>query len=69
MAKALKVWYDREGDFLEILFTDEAGYMRETSNESIMERVNSRDEIIGFSILGVSQNSTNKPLYYAELAD
>ena len=39
MAKAVKVWYDPEGDFLEVMFSDESGYMKETSNDAVMERV------------------------------
>ena len=30
--KKLKVWYDKEGDFLEVMFEQRAGYFRETAN-------------------------------------
>jgi hypothetical protein len=37
MAQTVKVWYDTEGDFLEVLFSDKPGYMRET--DAVMARV------------------------------
>jgi hypothetical protein len=66
MAKAVKVWYDAEGDFLEVMFSDEPGYMKETSHDAVMERISSSGEVIGFSVLGVSQSKKNSPIY-AEL--
>ncbi len=62
MAKPLKVWYDPEADFLEVTFDDKPGYMRETDNDAVMERVDAEDNIIGFSILHVSQLSKDHPL-------
>ncbi len=62
MAKPLKVWYDPEADFLEVTFDDKPGYMRETDNDAVMERVDAEDNIIGFSILNVSQLSKDHPL-------
>jgi hypothetical protein len=66
MAKAVRVWYDQEGDFLEVLFSDEPGFMKETANDAVMERVSLKGEVIGFSVLGVSQSGKDKPIY-AEL--
>ncbi len=62
MADKVKVWFDPEGDFLEVQFADAAGYMRETANEAVMERVDERGHIIGFSILGVSRFRKDRPL-------
>jgi hypothetical protein len=55
MAEKVKVWFDPEGDFLEVQFSDAPGYMRETANDALMERVDDRGHVIGFSILGVSR--------------
>ena len=33
MAQYVKVWFDREADFLEVTFADGMGYMRETPVE------------------------------------
>ncbi|MBM2841588.1 MAG: hypothetical protein HW412_2116, partial [Bacteroidetes bacterium] len=33
--KEVTVWYDRAGDFLEVMFVKRAGYFRETSNDAV----------------------------------
>ncbi|CAD5968973.1 hypothetical protein NIVACYA_04135 [Planktothrix agardhii] len=35
MASTVKVYFDKEGDFLEVLFSDQPGYMRETQTRSL----------------------------------
>jgi len=62
MAQQIKVWYDPEGDFLEVLFSDKAGYMKETNNDAVMERVDGQGNVLGFTVLGVSRLSREKPL-------
>lgn len=62
MAQTIKVWYDAEGDLLEVLFSDKPGYMRETDNEAVMERVDEEGNILGFSITDVSRIEKQKPL-------
>jgi len=52
--KIIKIWYDREGDYLEVLFERKKGYFRETKNDAVMEKVDEEGKIIGFSILKVS---------------
>mgnify|MGYP001567660932 CR=1 FL=1 len=54
MGKEIKVWYDKEGDYLEVLFEKKAGYFKETENDAVMEKVDEEGNIIGFSILRVS---------------
>jgi uncharacterized protein YuzE len=63
MAKKLKIWYDKEGDYLELLFSDAAGYMRETNNDFIMERVDEAGNVIGYSIIGISKMKKDNPIY------
>jgi hypothetical protein len=67
MAQQVKVWFDAEGDFLEVRFSDKAGFMRETKNDAVMERVDDEGNILGFSIMQVSRLARQKPLV-AELA-
>jgi hypothetical protein len=67
MAQQVKVWFDAEGDFLEVRFSDKAGFMRETKNDVVMERVNEEGNILGFSIMQVTRLARQKPLV-AELA-
>ena len=55
MAKEITIWYDREGDYLEVLFEKRKGYFRETENDAVMEKVDEEGNIIGFSILKVSR--------------
>lgn len=62
MADKIKVWFDAEGDFLEVRFSDAAGYMKETGNDAVMERVDERGQVIGFSIMQVSKLARQKPL-------
>ena len=67
MAQKVKVWFDREGDLLEVLFSDKLGYMRETAHDAVMERVDEDGNLLGFLVLNVSRLSKDKPLE-AELA-
>jgi len=62
MAEEIRIWYDDEGDFFEVLFKQEAGYFRETENDAVMEKVDDEGNIIGFSILKVSALKEQKPL-------
>ena len=62
MAQQIKVWYDPEGDFLEVLFSDKAGYMKETNNDAVMERVDEQGNVLGFTVMGVSRLTKEKPL-------
>ncbi|MGH7596162.1 MAG: DUF2283 domain-containing protein [bacterium] len=62
MGKELKVWYDEEGDYLEVIFERKAGYFRETQNDAVMEKVDEKGNVIGFSILKVSSLKGQKPL-------
>lgn len=51
---SVKLWYDPEGDFLEVLFERKAGYFRETASDHVMEKVDARGHVLGFSVLRVS---------------
>ena len=62
MEKKIRIWYDKEGDYLEVLFERKAGYFRETENDAVMERLDGQGNIIGFSILKVSALKGQKPL-------
>ncbi len=55
MADKIKVWFDAEADFLEVRFSDAAGYEKETQHDAVMERVDAQGRVIGFSVMGVSQ--------------
>ena len=63
MADKVKVWFDAEADFLEVRFSDAAGYEKQTNHDAVMERVDANGAVIGFSILGVSKFKKDKPLW------
>ena len=52
--KAVKIWFDAEGDYLEVLFATKEGYFRETDSDQVMVKVDKDGELIGFSVLRVS---------------
>lgn len=62
MADKVKLWFDAEADFLEVRFSDAAGYEKETGHDAVMERVDAQGHVIGFSILGVSRFQKGNPL-------
>jgi hypothetical protein len=62
MTNKLSIWYDNEGDYLEVIFDQKAGYFKETPNDAVMEKVDTSGNIIGFSILKVSALRGQKPL-------
>ncbi|MBM2816043.1 MAG: hypothetical protein HW421_2805 [Ignavibacteria bacterium] len=63
MAKKLKIWYDKEGDFLEVLLSDAPGYMIETENDNVLQRVDESGNIIGYSFIGISKMKNDIPIY------
>jgi hypothetical protein len=50
----LKIWFDPEGDYLEVTFDEREGYFRQTSSDQVMERIDEEGNILGFSVLGLS---------------
>jgi uncharacterized protein YuzE len=62
--KVVKLWYDPEGDYLEVIFEQKEGYFRETENDQVMEKVDQEGNILGFSVLNVSK-LREKPLEVA----
>ena len=52
----LSVWYDREGDYLEIIFEEGEGYFRD-AGEDLWLRVSPQGRIVGFAILNFSKQA------------
>ena len=67
MAQTVKVWFDKEGDFLEVRFSEKPGYLRETDHDAVMERVDESGEVLGFTVMAVSKLDKDHPLV-AQLA-
>ena len=53
--KQITVWYDKEADYLEVMFEKRDGYFRETADDAVMEKVDTLGSVIGFSILNISE--------------
>jgi uncharacterized protein YuzE len=62
LARQIKVYYDKEGDYMEVLFDIKEGYFKETENDELMEKVDKDGNVIGFSILKFSRFMHSKPL-------
>jgi uncharacterized protein YuzE len=52
--KRLRIWYDAEGDYLEVIFDQKAGYFRGTESDQVMTKVDDEGNVLGFSVLRVS---------------
>lgn len=51
----LKIWYDPEGDFLEISLANKKGEYRPSPSENVIFKVDKKGEFIGFAVLNISQ--------------
>ncbi len=65
MGEEIKVWYDQQGDYLEVIFRRRKGFFRETENDAVMEKGDENGDILGFSILNVSALKGQQPLSVA----
>lgn len=52
----LHVWFDKEGDFLEITTEKKKGFFKDLGN-GVFERVDEEGNTIGFALLNVSKRS------------
>jgi uncharacterized protein YuzE len=62
--RKVKIWYDPEGDYLEVIFDQRPGYFHETENDQVMEKIDAEGNVLGFSVLKVSA-LRKKPLEVA----
>ena len=63
----VSVWYDDEGDMLEVLWAFREGYFTPTDDERILKRLDDDGEVIGFLIHEVSTLKQPVPVEF-ELA-
>ena len=52
--RKVTIWFDPEGDYLEVIFDKKPGYFRGTPSDQVMEKVDEQGNILGFSVLNVS---------------
>lgn len=55
----VKVWYDREGDLLEVIFEDAPASLEEIDDD-IFERRTPDGRVIGFTVMNFSQHDQTK---------
>lgn len=63
----VSVWYDGEGDILEVLWAFREGYFTPTDDERILKRLDDDGEVIGFLIHDMSTLKQPEPIEF-ELA-
>ena len=66
-SKRVSVWYDDEGDMLEVLWAFREGYFTPTDDERILKRLDDGGEVIGFLIHEMSTLKRPSPIEF-ELA-
>ena len=66
-SRKVSVWYDEEGDMLEVLWAFREGYFTPTDDERILKRLDDDGEIIGFLIHEISTLKHPSPVEF-ELA-
>ena len=52
----LSVWYDREGDYLEVTFDDRKGHFKDIGDDLFL-RIDQEGRVIGFAILNFSKQA------------
>ncbi len=65
--RKVSVWYDDEGDMLEVLWAFREGYFTPTDDERVLKRLDDDGEVIGFLIHGMSTLKRPSPVEF-ELA-
>ena len=56
---ALRVWYDREGDYLEVTFEDAPATLEEIGND-VFERRTAEGRVVGFAVFNLSKHDRDK---------
>jgi uncharacterized protein YuzE len=57
--ESLKVWYDREGDMLEVVFEDVPAMMEEIDDD-VFERRTTDGRVVGFMVMNFSRHNREK---------
>jgi uncharacterized protein YuzE len=56
---SVNVWYDREGDYLEVTFEDVPATMEEVE-EDLFERRTAQGRVVGFAVFNFSKHDRDK---------
>lgn len=63
-SKKVSVWYDGDGDMLEVLWAFREGYFTPTDDDRILKRLDDDGEVIGFLIHEVSTLKQPAPIEF-----
>ena len=63
-SRRVSVWYDNEGDMLEVLWAFREGYFTPTDDERILKRLDDDGEVIGFLIHEMSTLKQPAPVEF-----
>ncbi len=56
---SLRVWYDREGDYLEVIFEDAPATLKEIGDD-ILKRRTPDGRVVGLAVFNVSKHDRDK---------
>lgn len=62
--RKVSVWYDHEGDMLEVLWAFSEGYFTDTDDDRILKRLDDDGEVIGFLIHDMSTLTEPSPVQF-----
>ena len=62
--RKVSIWYDREGDMLEVLWAFREGYFTDTNDDRILKRLDDDGEVIGFLIHDMSTFTEPSPVEF-----
>ncbi len=62
--KTVSVWYDPEGDMLEVLWALREGYFTTTADDRVLKRLDDSGEVIGFLIHEMSTFGQTSPFEF-----
>jgi len=57
----VRVWFDPEGDLLEVILKDGKGFFKHLEDD-VLIRINEKGGVLGFMILNVTKRENKKPL-------
>ena len=50
----VSLWFDKEGDFFEVIWEVKEGYFTETDDDRVMVKMDTQGNVLGFHVLGFS---------------
>ena len=64
MQNEIEIYYDREGNYLEIIFEKKEGFFQETEEENVMKKVDKEGNLLALSVMNAVSSQALPPLSY-----